>query len=59
MLVKIEAQIRQDKRPFTFSSTCVKLEIPDDLLPRHKEEMLEAGRRLAWMRLWKFVENTY
>jgi len=57
MDVLIQAQVRFDKEPWEFNSTSVRLQIPDFLSEQDQWEMLEAGRRLAWMRLWKFVEK--
>lgn len=56
MQVLIQAQIRQDRQPHEFTSTSVRLSIPDFLDDQDKSEMIEAGRLLAWNRLFKFTK---
>lgn len=51
----IQAQIRDD-RTYEVNSTSVRLNIPDDLPYREQEEMLQAGRHLAWNRLFRYVK---
>lgn len=54
MDVLIQAQIKNEKT-FEISSTSVRLNIPRSLSFHQKEEMIQAGRRLAWNRLFRYV----